>query len=131
MIQTTGQSGDKKTNEVKKHSVTLIIILSLTALATTIGLITFIVTKKFPCKYCFEYPDWWTYFYPVKQLIAIASIVLIWTWRKIGVYGLIVFGLINLVTLVLFELNIIQGIATIVGIGIVISSVKGQWKNYK
>jgi hypothetical protein len=108
--------------------VMLIAILILTASSFT--LIRFVITGNFPCDICFDYPSWWTYFYPVKNLLAITSAILFWKWKRVGAYGLMLVGLINAASQIGFEYNIITGVASIISIGAFYLAIKDDWSDY-
>lgn len=129
---TTKIEDTSQANEPPKHSVILKIILIFTGISIIIGLPSFLMTREFPCNHCSEYPDWWIYVYSMKQVIGLASIFLIWNWRKIGIYGILIFAAINLYTFIILEENIFQGtIPVIVSIGIILYNVTKQWSNFK
>ena len=114
----------------KKPRKLVMTIAILTLIASSLTLINFFITGKFPCKICFDYPDWWTYFYPVKNVLAITSVILIWKWKKIGAYGLGLVGLINAVSQIAFEYNIMTGVASAIGISVFYYAIKDDWSDY-
>jgi len=114
----------------KKPRKFVMTIAILTLIASSLTLIRFFITGKFPCDICFDYPDWWTYFYPVKNLLAITSVILIWKWKKFGAYGLVVVALINATSQIAFEYNIMTGVASAISIGVFYFAIKDDWSDY-
>lgn len=114
----------------KKPRKFVMTIAILTLLGSSVTLIRFLLIGKFPCSICFDYPDWWTYAYPVKNLLAITSVILIWKWKRIGAYGLVVVALINATSQIAFEYNIMTGVASAISIGVFYLAIKDDWSDY-
>lgn len=116
----------------QKHNVLLTVVLALTTLAVIVNLITFTLTGKIPSHFNdAEFPDWWIYVFPIKEVILLCSIILTWTWRKIGIFGLLLIILLNLFTTIVFETDIMKGFAIIIAIGVILTTVKGEWSKYR
>ncbi len=83
------------------------ILIALFVANIVFTLVVYISSQKYPCTYCFEYPEWWDIAFIAKQTIGLISATLLYKKFKIGFWGVLLVILVNAVISILFEYNIL------------------------
>ncbi len=112
-----------------KNNTGFRILLIMFIFSAILRILLYFVSKTYLCDICFEYPEWWNFVYIIKSVLVILFSLLAWGKKKTGLWGLIIVGLFNAITLIYFEYNILIAIGYIFSI-VLVWILKGEYKEY-
>jgi len=108
----------------------LLVLATLSTISLLFNLTIFFVKHKLPCSICFDYPSWWSIVYPIKDILELASFVLIFFWKRVGIYILTAVILVNAVSILIFEYEIFFCVGNLLSLFILYLLTKRDWSRY-
>ena len=77
-----------------------------------------------------EMPVFLTYVYALISVLAVISAVLIWNWKKIGVYLVFIFTIISVVAKLYSGLSLYAVVAGLIAPAFLLFLVKNRWAKF-
>lgn len=106
------------------------VLLILFSIGIGVGIISNISVFIFKPSYLIM-PVWASLTFILIGLIDIIFIILIFKWKKIGLYGYILTWIIYLIISIIISTSIFYLIMNIVFIGILLLAIRPNWKYFK